>query len=185
MHVAIHKCLCAIKNILASILTLLINGIEIITEQTYQKCNGDLIVYKSVNGEVKIIATIPLAILDPSAEEDCQCNCDDETTEPLTCDYTVTFKSDGLDTLNTDAGEIPLNGGNGYSSFISDPTQIAAALAEINAWLANNGGGTATIEYLEDSIMTLAITGTPVTFSTANDNSNPGPHEFTQSNCTS
>lgn len=105
-----------------------------------------------------------------------------------TCDYETTFKSSGLTSILTDKGEAlsstpfdftPHTAGQNASNNAA----IATAQAEAQAFLDANGGGTITIEYLSESFVTITVTGSTCVLVSADDDSNPGPHVFTKSNC--
>ena len=106
-------------------------------------------------------------------------------TKPDIFDFTVEFKSSGITSILSDKGEAITNGPYDFINLnagqnASNATDIAAAQADIQSFLDDNGGGTVTLEYLSESILTITITGTTCTFTTANDDSNLGPHEFTK-----
>lgn len=101
------------------------------------------------------------------------------------CIYTAEFKSSGITSLLTDAGEAVTNGPHDFTGLTagqnaSNDPLMAAAEADINAFLAANGGGTVTLEYLSQSILTVTVTGPVATIISVDDNSNPGPHSFTK-----
>lgn len=96
------------------------------------------------------------------------------------CDFTVEFKSAGLTSVLSDKGEALTNGPYDFSSTTGPSPEMTAAQADIQAFLDANGGGTVTLSYPSDSILQVAITGTTCMFTSADDDSNPGPHEFTK-----
>lgn len=97
------------------------------------------------------------------------------------CDFNVQFKSSGLQVLTTDKGDIPISLPNqNFSSTTGTSPELEAAQAEIQAFLDANGGGTVTLSYPSESILDISIEGTTCVFTSADDDSNPGPHEFTK-----
>lgn len=98
------------------------------------------------------------------------------------CDFTVQFKSAGVTSIITDKGELiaaPIDVANtSAGQNASNNTDVAAIQNAIQVFLDANGGGTATVEYPSESILTITVTGTTCTFTTADDDSNPGPHSF-------
>ena len=98
------------------------------------------------------------------------------------CDFNVQFKSAGLDTLSTDKGTITINPpNNDFTSTTGSSPELVAAQSQIQGFLDANGGGTVSLSYPSDSILDITITETSCVFQSANDNSNPGPHEFVKS----
>lgn len=78
----IKNCLCDLKKLLDQIKELLESGqLMVTTQHTYQRCNGDTVIFQLADGEYSEVQVIPQLTLDPSAEEDCQCNCPEKETE--------------------------------------------------------------------------------------------------------
>lgn len=96
--------------------------------------------------------------------------------------YEVTFKASGLDVVTFGSSALALNGGLGYdfSDFSAGAMspEMAAAEAEIQAYIDANGGGVVTLSYPGQSTMLIQITLLGDTAVSADDNSNPGPHTF-------
>lgn len=109
--------------------------------------------------------------------------CDDSTASSAS--YEVSFKSSGIQQIVTDCGT--WDGNYDFQSPLDAPqssddagSQMQQAKNSIDAWLASNGGGTVRLEYLSQSILTVTISGSSCVAQTANDDSNPGPHAFSE-----
>lgn len=107
---------------------------------------------------------------------------------PGSCDYTTTFKTSGLTSFLTSEGEALSSAPFDFSPATagqnaSNNAAMATAEAEINAFLAANGGGTATLRYDSTSVLIIDVVGAAVEVLSADDDSNPGPHAFEASNC--
>ena len=116
----------------------------------------------------------------------CDCGCSqeplmiDKPNDEEICDFTVEFKSAGLTSVISDKGEALPGGPYDFSSTTGPSPEMTAAQSDIQAFLDANGGGVVTLSYPSDSILRIVITGTSCMFTTADDDSNPGPHEFTK-----
>lgn len=113
--------------------------------------------------------------------------CEEEQGSQV-CDYTTQFKSSGITSLLTDKGEAVTSGPHDFTGLAAgqndtnDPAMTAAS-ADIQAFLDANGGGDVSLSYDSQSILTVTVTGTECEILSADDDSNPGPHAMTQSNC--
>lgn len=106
----------------------------------------------------------------------------DDVNEDI-CDFSVSFKSSGITSVLSDKGESVTNGPHDFTGLTpgqnaSNDPLMASAQQDIQDFLDANGGGTVILAYNSQSILTVEITGTSCMFTTANDDSNPGPHEF-------
>ena len=134
-------------------------------------------------------------VIDPKNCYDCSILCDGKEDDWLddfikdveeeVCDYNVSFKSSGINSLITDKWQAISNWPYDFSNITawsnaSNTPEIAAAEADIQAFLDANWGGTITINYPSQSVPVFSITGTSCVPISADDDSNPGPHNFTK-----
>ena len=136
--------------------------------------------YVIVDDKGNPITAAPIPLGDVGLK-DC---CDESEAQPQAT-YQASFKTSGVQEIVSDCGT--WSGNYDFTSPLAPPqssndsgSQMQQAKNSIDAWLANNGGGTIHIEYLSQSVATFTVTGASCVMQTINDDSNPGPHPFTE-----
>ena len=136
--------------------------------------------YAIVDSQGNAVTSEPIPLSDVGLI-DC---CDEEgVVAGLT--YEASFKTSGVQEIVTSCGTWA--GNYDFESPLGPPqssndsgSQMQQAKNSIDTWLAANGGGSIHIEYLSQSVATFTITGASCIIETVNDDSNPGPHPFTE-----